>query len=133
LKFSPAWHEYYVPILLVLLLGTGQRAVNVVRPDWNWLLPMARFLADCAGAILMFFFRTHDLVLAADGSKDLVRAQQVAQYVNGRLQWGLFGPWLWLYLAITGLVYGWYCLPYVRRFLHRQRSRVSQHELNGVI
>jgi hypothetical protein len=134
LKFTPDWHRYYVPILLVMLIGAGQRGVNVIRPDWNWLLPMARFVADGAGAVVMFFFRMHTLVVAADGRSDLAGAQHLALAVNGRLVWGLFGPWLWIYLGITALVYGWYCRPYVRRFVRRQRDRVSQaHELNGVL
>ena len=134
LKLSPDWHRYYVPILMVLLVGTSQRAVNAVRPDWGWLLPITRFVADCAGAVVMFFFRTHALVVAADGVKDLARAQHLAEVVNGRLRWGLFGPWLWLYLGITGLVYGWYCLPYVRRYIRGHRSAAQyKHELNGLI
>jgi hypothetical protein len=123
LKFSPQWHTYYVPILLTLLVGAGQRAVNVVRPDWGWLLPMGRFVADGAGAVIMFLFRTHSLVLPADGVKDPASAEHLAQVVNLRLVWGLFGPWLWIYLAATALVYGWYCRPYVRRFLERHTGR----------
>ena len=134
LKFTPEWHRYYLPILALMLAGVGQRAVNVVRPDWNWLLPMARFAADGVGAIVMFFFRTHILVLAADGAKNLAQAQHLPQVVNGWLVWGLFGPWLWLYLAITSLVYGWYCLPYLRRFVRAQRNAFHyKHELNGII
>jgi hypothetical protein len=132
LKFTADWHRFYVPVLAVLMMGTSQRAINVLRPDWNWLLPMGRFVADGAGAIVMFFFRMHALVAAADGVVDAVRAQDLARVVNGRLLWGLFGPWLWLYLAITTLAYGWYCLPYVRRFIRAQRSSaLCKHELNG--
>jgi hypothetical protein len=134
LKFTPEWHRYYVPILLVMLIGAGQRGVNVVRPDWSWLLPMGRLVADGAGAVVMFFFRMHTLVVAADGVKDVARAQHLAQVVNGRLVWGWFGPWLWLYLGITGLVYGWYCWPYVRRFIQRRRGRgYGAREVNGLI
>jgi hypothetical protein len=134
LQLSPQWHEYYVPILLLLSAGAGQRAVNVVRPDWNWLLPMARFVVDCGGALVMFFFRTRPLVVAADGVKDLARAEHVAQVANGWLTWGLFGPWLWIYLAATGLVYGWYCLPYVRRYVkaHRDTVRDTRH-MNEIV
>ena len=121
LKLTPDWHRYYVPILAVLLIGAGQRGVNVVRPDWNWLLPAGRFVADGAGAVVMFFFRMHVLVTAADASS--AAQQHLAQAVNSRLVWGLFGPWLWLYLGITGLVYGWYCRPIVRRFIQRRRGR----------
>ena len=132
LKLTPAWHQYYVPVLIALLIGTGQRAVNVIRPDWSWLLPMARFVADCGGGVVMFFFRTHTLVTAADGSA--AAQQHLAESVNGRLVWGWFGPWLWLCLGITGLVYGWYCLPYLRRFIRRYRSTVHEaREVDGVV
>jgi hypothetical protein len=122
LKFTADWHRYYVPILVVMLIGAGQRAVNVVRPDWNWLLPAGRFVADGAGAVVMFLFRTHALVAAGEGVKNLASAQDLAQVVNQKLTWGLFGPWLWIYLGITGLVYGWYCRPYVRRFIQGRRA-----------
>src|ERR1700722_1384850 len=131
-KLAPAWHQYYVPVLLALAIGTGQRAVNVIRPDWNWLLPMARFVADCGGAVVMFFFRTHALVLPANPSR--AQTAQLAQAVNGRLIWGLCGPWLWLYLGITGLVYGWYCLPYLRRLVRRHHNTVHEAgEVNGIV
>lgn len=120
LRFTPDWHRYYLPILALMLIGAGQRGVNVIRPDWPWLLPFGRFVADGAGAVVMFFFRRHALVVAADGSS----AAQLhrAEVVNGWLLWGWFGPWLWIYLGITALVYGWYCRPYVRRFIQRRRA-----------
>ena len=120
LRFTPDWHRYYLPILAVMLIGVGQRGVNVIRPDWPWLLPFARFVADGAGAVVMFFFRRHALVVAADASN--AAQLHLAQVVNARLVWGWFGPWLWTYLAITALVYGWYCRPYVRRWIQRQRA-----------
>lgn len=119
LQFTPDWHRYYVPILAVMLIGAGQRGVNMIRPDWPWLLPFGRFVADGAGAVVMFFFRMHTLVMARDASN--AAQQHLALSVNGRLVWGWFGPWLWLYLGITGLVYGWYCWPYVRRLIQGQR------------
>jgi hypothetical protein len=104
-----------------MLIGAGQRGVNVIRPDWNWLLPVGRFVADGAGAVVMFFFRTHVLVMAADASS--AAQQHLAEVVNGRLVWGLFGPWLWLYLGITALVYGWYCRPIVRRLIQQRGGK----------
>jgi hypothetical protein len=133
-QFTPDWQRYYVPILLLMLAGTGQRGANVVRPDWNWLLPMARFAVDGVGAVVMFFFRTHALVAAADGVKDLPQAQHRAQVANGWLVFGLFGPWLWIYLAATGLVYGWYCLPYIRRYRQaRQHAVQPTRAIHGIV
>ncbi len=134
LQLAPQWHQYHVPILLLLLAGASQRAVNVARPDWNWLLPTARFVVDGVSAVVMFFFRTHPLVQVADGVSDFPAAQHLAQVVNGRLVWGLFGPWLWIYLAATCLVYGWYCLPYVRRYLQARRNTVGgTREMNEIV
>jgi hypothetical protein len=133
LKFTAEWHKFYVPILLLMLAGAGQRAVNVVRPNWKWLLPMARFVVDGAGAFIMFFFRTYTLVLPADGTSNLAHAQHLAEHVNQRLAWGLFGPWLWMYLAITALVYGWYCMPYVRRLLRPEGNATrDRREVNSI-
>jgi hypothetical protein len=132
LKFSPDWHRYYLPILLLMLAAASQRALNVVRPDWKWLLPMARFGVDGGAAFVMFFFRTHPLVEAADGSS-LAQTEHLVQRVNGFLRWGLFGPWLWIYLAVSALVYGWYCVPYVRRFFRREGNAIrNPREINPI-
>jgi hypothetical protein len=132
LKFSPDWHRYYLPILLLMLAAASQRALNVVRPDWKWLLPMARFGVDGVAAFVMFFFRTHPLVEAADGSS-LAQTEHLVQRVNGFLRWGLFGPWLWIYLAVSALVYGWYCVPYVRRFFRREGNAIrNPREINPI-
>lgn len=134
LKFTAEWHKFYVPILLLMLAGAGQRAVNVVLPGWKWLLPMARCVVDGVGACVMFFFRTHTLVLPPDGSSNLAQSQHLAQHVNQRLVWGLFGPWLWMYLAATAMVYGWYCVPYVRRFFRREgHDTRNAGEVNSIL
>ena len=95
---------------------------------------MARFAVDGVGAVVMFFFRSHALVAAADGVKDLPRAQHLAQVANGWLLFGLFGPWLWIYLAATALVYGWYCLPYIRRYRQtRQHAVQPARAINEIV
>jgi hypothetical protein len=65
LKFTPDWDRYYIPILAVMLIGAAQRDVNVIRPDWTWLLPFGRLVADGVGAVVAFLFRRHVLVAAA--------------------------------------------------------------------
>ena len=134
LKLAPVWHRYYVPVFLLLLAGIGQRAVSVVRPDWTWLLPTSRFVISGVGAVVMFFFRTHPLVVVDPSAKDLAHAEKLARSTNAWMGWGLFGPWLWIYLAIGALFYAWYSLPHLRRLLHARQHRLrSVHELNGVL
>jgi len=134
LKLAPVWHRYYVPVLLLFLAGTGQRAVSVVRPDWTWLLPTSRFLISGVGAVVMFFFRTHPLVVVDASARNLEHAEKLARSTNAWMGWGLFGPWLWIYLAVGALFYAWYSRPYLRRLLNARQDRVRPaHQLNGVL
>ncbi|MBZ5681498.1 MAG: hypothetical protein LAO24_15465 [Acidobacteriia bacterium] len=134
LKLAPVWHRYYVPVLLLFLAGMGQRALSAVRPDWKWLLPTSRTVISGVGAVVMFFFRTHPLVVVDASAKDLAHAERLAVNTNNFLGWGLFGPWLWIYLGVGALFYAWYTRPHLRRFLQDRHDRIpSVHELNGVL
>jgi hypothetical protein len=134
LKLAPVWHRYYLPVLLLFLAGIGQRAVGAARPGWTWLLPTSRFLISGVGAVVMFNFRAHPLVVVDASAKDLVHAEKLARSANAWLGWGLFGPWLWIYLAVGALFYAWYSRPHLRRFLHHRRDRIRPvHEFNGVL
>jgi hypothetical protein len=134
LKLAPVWHRYYLPVLLLFLAGIGQRAVSVARPGWSWLVPTSRFLISGVGAVVMFFFQAHPLVVVDASAKDLAHAEKLARTANAWLGWGLFGPWLWIYLGVGALFYAWYSLPHLRRFLHDRHDRIpTAHELNGVL
>jgi hypothetical protein len=134
LRLAPVWHRYYLPVLLLFLAGIGQRAVSVARPGWSWLVPTSRFLISGVGAVVMFFFRAHPLVVVDASAKDLAHAEKLARTANAWLGWGLFGPWLWIYLGVGALFYAWYSLPHLRRFLHDRHDRIhTVHELNGVL
>lgn len=134
LELAPVWHKYYVPVLLLLLAGVAQRAVSAVRPDWNWLLPTARFVINGVGGFVMYSFRTHRLVVVSHAVRDLAPAESLADRVNNLFIWGFFGPWLWIYLGIGALIYGWYCRPHLRRILQSRHNRIrTVHELSGVL
>jgi len=134
LRLAPVWHRYYTPVLLLFLAGIGQRAVSVVRPAWSWLLPISRTVISGVGAAVMFFFRTHPLTVVSASATDSAHAEKLVVTVNGILGWGVFGPWLWIYLAVGSLFYAWYSLPHLRRLLLRRQDRIrAVHELNGVL
>jgi len=108
--------------------------VSIVRPDWTWLLPTSRSLISGVGAVVMFFFRTHPLVVVEASAKNLDHAEKLARSTNDWMGWGLFGPWLWLYLAIGAVFYAWYSRPFLRRLLLKRRNQIRPvHELNGVL
>jgi hypothetical protein len=131
---SVVWHRYYIPVLLLFLAGMAQRTTTLVRPQWNWLLPSSRFVIDGIGAVLMFFFPSHPLVVVSQAAADPAQAEKLAATANTWLRWGLFGPWLWIYLGVSALFYAWYSRPFLRRFLLSRRDRMRRvHELNGLI
>jgi hypothetical protein len=133
-KLSAQWHRYYIPVLLLFLAGMAQRATSIARPGWVWLLPISRCVISGVGAVLMFFFPLHPLVVIGQAAADSAHTERLAVTANNWLRWGLFGPWLWIYLGAGSLVYAWYSLPHIRRFLQSRRNRIrSVHELNGVL
>lgn len=126
LRLTPIWDKYYLPVLLLLLASAGQRVGTLLRPSWTWLIPTARFLIDSIGAFVMFFFRTHTLVQPAQGYAAFSSVQHGAEQFNNLLTLGIFGHWLWMYLAISALVYAWYCMPHLRRWFRGSRADVGQ-------
>lgn len=134
LQLTPVWRRYYVPVFLLFLAGMGQRAMSAVRPNWTWLLPISRTLISGIGAVVLFFFRKHPLVMVSASAKDLAHAASLVPGRNGFLVWGLFGPWLWIYLAIGALIYAWYSLPHLRRLLSRKGKVTGiTTELTGIV
>jgi hypothetical protein len=134
LELSPSvWHRYHLPVLLLFLAGMAQRATTLARPHWNWLLPTSRFVIDGVGAVLMFFFPSHALVVVSQAAADPAQAERLAATANNWLRWGLFGPWLWIYLGASSLVYAWYSRPFLRRFLLSRRNRIARSQVNGLI
>ena len=133
-KLSAVWQRYYIPVFLLFLAGMAQRAVTLARPNWSWVLPTSRFVIDGVGAVLMFFFPLHPLVVVSQAAINPAHAEHLAITANNWLRWGLFGPWLWIYLGTSALVYLWFSRPHIRRFWQSRRNRVrTVHEMNGVI
>src|SRR4029077_16074597 len=119
-QLTPVWRRYYVPVILLFVSGMGQRDVSAVRPAWTWVLPVSRTFISGIGAVVMFFFRKHPLVMVSSSAKDLAHAAGLAASKNGLLVWGIFGVWLWMYLAIGAVIYAWYSLPHLRHLLSRR-------------
>ena len=54
-EIAPAWQILYLPILLLLLAGVVQRAVNLIRPDWNWLPSVVRLIVNIMSLFMLYF------------------------------------------------------------------------------
>lgn len=126
LRFAPAWQSFYVPILLLLAIGIAQRSVNLIRPDWSWLVPVTRVAVNGIGLALQYpIIKSLPWVAVADGVNDQARYGRLAQEFNSAIQWGVFG-WLWVFLLINGAISAWLCVPHIRRLLRRQPEPVRQ-------
>jgi hypothetical protein len=127
LVLAPSWHNFYVPILLLVLASISQRVLNLFYPDSTWLLPVMRLLINAVSVPVLYFllFKSQPLVVVAAAFQGIPQYEKLAEAVNGSLAWGVFGPWLWGYAGISALVYAWYCLPHLRRLLRGKAGAAS--------
>ena len=66
LRLSPAWHRFYLPVLVLGFAGLVQAGVNLARPGWTWLRAATR-LASCGVSLVIVksLLRTYPFVVAA--------------------------------------------------------------------
>ncbi|MBZ5617639.1 MAG: hypothetical protein LAQ69_02720 [Acidobacteriia bacterium] len=110
LTLAEGWPMFYVPILLLLLAGLAQRFVNLVHPDWTWLLPATRLAVNGLGFAVLFFFRNSHLVAVADPTYHLAHYERLAEIFNAAILRGLLG-----YLLINAIIHACICASYSRR------------------
>lgn len=134
LELAPAWHRFYLPILLLLAAGIAQRAVNLARPSWNAVLLVARLFINLAALGLQYpMIKSYPYVVVAAGATDVAHAHQVADAFNGSILWGVLS-WLWIYHLISAAVYAWYCVPHLRRLAQKMSSNTDPgHTLKGIV
>ena len=130
LKLVPAWQAFYIPILMLLAIGIAQRSINLIRPDWSWLVPVTRIAVNGIGLALQYpIIKSLPWVVVADGAKDPARYSRLAQEFNTAIRWGVFG-WLGIYLLVNGAIYAWLCVPHIRRLI-RQLRLPARSELHS--
>jgi hypothetical protein len=127
LHLASGWYALYWPLLLALLLGVAQRAINLARPDWNWLQPVLRLAANVLPLALLYFMQSRYPYIAvfdpANSPPDL--AQRVTG-LNDLIWWVLVGvsPF---YLLTNAAINTWFCAQHACYAL-RRRQRAA-HDL----
>jgi hypothetical protein len=123
-KLAPVWNTFYVPVLLLFLAGLAQRCINLVRPQWNWLLPVVRLTVNVVALAIQYsIWKNLPAVVLAEGATNSAHYKAVANGVNGLIQFGLLS-WLWMYFFINALWYAWLCGQHIRHWI-RQRKTVA--------
>jgi hypothetical protein len=84
LKISPAWHRFYLPVLVLAIAGLAQAGVNLARPDWTWFRAAVGFVSNGVGVILLVaILKTFPFVTAvADAAPSSTRCETLAAIVN---------------------------------------------------
>jgi len=117
LELAASWHHFYLPVLLLLLAGIAQRAANLARPEWTWLLPGVRVIINgIALAMQVPMIHGFPFVVVNPAAAGHPLFEQLAEAYSNIILWG-FLSWLWIYFLIGALVYARFCVPHVRRWL----------------
>lgn len=125
LKLASSWHRFFVPILLLVLASALQRVMTLFRPTWTWTIPVMRMVINAAAVPVLYWlvFKNATLVVLADGIQSNAHYEHLVDNFNGLIRWGILGPWLWVYAAISAVVYAWYSVPHLRRWIRREQAK----------
>lgn len=130
LAVGPLWHQFYVPIVLLAVLGLLRSTIVLARPQWEWFPTSSQLLQVVITMILVHFMLHaatqtpggdwHPFVVIAAGAKNSVQAIRVAAVVNVSIMIGLASAWLGLSIAV--IVHAWQFLRYLRNRASRERQ-----------
>jgi len=133
LELAPPWHRFHLPLLLLLVAGIAQRAVNLRRPSWTALLPVSRLLINAIALGLQYpLIKSYPFILVAEASNS-PHARTLAANFNLGIFWGILS-WMWIYHLVSAVIYAWYCAPHLRRWIDQlNRDPGRSHELKGIL
>lgn len=122
LTLAPGWYAIYWPVLLLMVAGVAQRAINLARPDWNWLPPASRLATSVVALALLYFMLSRYPYLAvADPAHATPQVSQLATGLNDLIWWALVGISPFYLLFYAGLN-AWFCAQHVGYALRRRRE-----------
>ncbi|HEU4687281.1 MAG TPA: hypothetical protein VFS23_02915 [Vicinamibacterales bacterium] len=125
LRLAPGWSALYWPLLAALLLGLAQRAINLVRPDWNWLLPALRLAANVLPLALLYFMQSrYPYIVVADPANTPADVARGVTGLNDLIWWVLVGVSPFYFLTL-GAINAWLCAQHVRYVLRRHREAAA--------
>jgi hypothetical protein len=127
LRLSPAWHRFYLPVLVLGLAGLLQAGVNLARPSWTWLRATTRFASSGVGLVIVkSLLRTYPFVVAAaDTGTNVGRPETLAAIANAMLLLVMVGVAIGLSVAV--LVHAFQCLKEIWGWIDSRRNPVGSH------
>ena len=127
LKLSPAWHRFYLPVLVLGLAGLVQAGVNLARPDWTWLRAATRFVSSAVSLVIVkSLLKTYPFVLSAENTgTNAAPYETLAAIANAMVLLAMVGVAIGLSVAV--LVHGFQCLKETWRWIDSRRNPVGSH------
>jgi hypothetical protein len=122
LELSPRWQVYQLLLLGLLLLGAGQRAFSLARPELTWVPWVVRLATNVACVALLYpILDSGQLVVVGDPVAAGTEAMELAQRISDGTRGWIRG--FGFYWALNTLWIGFVCANHV---LHRAgRGRES--------
>jgi hypothetical protein len=126
LKAGPLLHRFYLPILLLGVVGLLRSAIRLARPQWGWF-PSLSQLANTVLTLVVLSYMSNTVAAAAhtvNGSwypflipaesvRDSAQYARIAAVVNASILIGMAGAWLGL--CIAAVAQTWEVLRYLRQ------------------
>jgi len=127
LELTQGWTMFYLPILLLLLIGTTQRAVTLARPHWNWLQPVVRLLTNGASLALVYpIAQAFPYVLPVPDAS--IAAVSAAGRINALIWWSVVTG-LSFYWLVNAAFMVWLCVQHAGYFWRRRREQAARVQL----
>jgi len=130
LKPAPMWHTFYLPLILLSLVGLMNQGASLARPQWTWLPPTARLLTTFFGLIVVNYMihaaahppngEWHPFVVVANSVHASAQMNRVAAVVNASILLALAGTWLGL--CIAGCIQTWQLMCHFRKRICHARD-----------
>ncbi len=121
LRLAPAWHEFYWSILLLLLAGVAQRAINIVYPGWNWLQPSVRLVINIISLSMLYsLLNGYPYILVDSAATAMSEAARMASILNAVIKVTLLIGFS-IYWSINVCFLVGLCIKHARyRWIHRR-------------
>jgi hypothetical protein len=92
LELSPQWHRFQLFLLGLLLVGVGQRAFSLMRPDLNWVPWVVRFGINVLCVALLYpILNSTPLVIVPDGVAVSAESVELARSIDNSIRGFLRG------------------------------------------
>jgi len=129
LKPGPIWQHFYLPMVLLALLGLVHQCISLARPQWTWFPYAARLLTTVLTMILLNSMinaaqglsgEWHSFVVLANAALSSPQHDRMAAIVNTCVLLSLAG--VWIGLSIAGVKQTWELLQEVRKNPSHKRA-----------